>query len=267
MKKRSLDIVFLVICVAWAVIVVPRMFTGRWSPEAEMALVWAGGVLRLAFLAVATYAGAKGLQYLEIGNPTRNAQALLAGGFGAYLIAQATLFTLTIASGGNPPYPSAADLGFFVSMFLLITGVAMAIHAWLGLGLFPDGGRRAATTAAAVAVPLAAGVIVTIRTLASADVPVLQTAADMTYPILDSTLIVLTAAMLRLTLLLGKGTVGVVWRSLLAGFLAMAAGDVVYSFFAGFNLDALDPVLDVLYTVSYALLARGALLQLKLLRS
>ena len=40
-----------------------------------------------------------------------------------------------------------------------------------------------------------------------------------------------------------------------------------HSFFAGFNLDALDPVLDVLYTASYALLARGALLQLKLLRS
>ncbi len=46
----------------------------------------------------------------------------------------------------------------------------------------------------------------------------------------------------------------------------MAIGDVVYSFFAGFDLDVLDPVMDLLYTASYALLARGAVLQLHLLR-
>jgi hypothetical protein len=267
MNKRSLDIAFIAICLLWAVTVMPRMATGRWSPEAEMLLVWVGGILRLAFLLVAAVAGVRGLQYLESSNPARNSQAFLAGGFTAYLIAQTALFVLSIASGGIPPYPSAADIGFFVAMFLMIAGVALAIRAWLSLGLFPDGVRRAATAAIVAAVPLAVGVIVTIRSLASADVPVLQTAADMAYPILDSTLIILTVAMLRLTLLLGKGSVGLVWRSLLAGFLAMAAGDVVYSFFAGFNLDALDPVLDVLYTVSYALLARGALLQLRLLKS
>ena len=267
MKKRNLDIVIIAICLLWAVTVMPRMFTGRWSPEAELALVWIGGVLRLIFLAVAALGGLLGLRHLDSSNPARTSQALLAGGFGAYLIAQTALFVLSIASGGTPPYPSAADIGFFVAMFLMIAGVAVAIRAWLSLGLFPDGGRRAAKASIVAAVPLAIGVTVTIWSLASADVPVLQTAADMAYPILDSTLIVLTVAMLRLTLLLGKGSVGVVWRSLLAGFLAMAAGDVVYSVFAGFNLDALDPVLDVLYTVSYALLARGALLQLKLLKS
>lgn len=72
--------------------------------------------------------------------------------------------------------------------------------------------------------------------------------------------------LLRLTMLLGKGSVGAVWRSLLLGFLVMTVGDVVYSFFAGFDLAVLDPLLDLLYTVAYALYARGTLLQLELMR-
>jgi hypothetical protein len=267
MKKRQLDLVILAVCVVWAVLVLPRSFTGRWSPGAEAAITWAGGALRLALLAVAAFAATYGTRLLDKTNPARSSQSLLAGGFIIYLLAQATLFVLTLTSGdGTPPYPSVADLGFFVAMVLLIAGVAMAIRSWLVLGLFPDGGRRAAAAAVVAAVPLAVGVVFTIRSLAGAASTPLQEAADITYPVLDSILLILIVAMLRLTMLLGKGTVGVVWRSLLLGFLAMAIGDVVYSFFAGFNLDTLDPVLDVLYTVAYALMARGALLQLRLLR-
>lgn len=266
MKIRKLDLVLLVLCAIWAAVVMPRLFTGRWSPEAEQMIVWAGGVLRTAFLAVAAIAATMALRSLDTDNPARNSQSLLAGGFTVYLVAQVTLFVLQIVTDNDPPYPSVADLGFFVAMFLLIAGVALAIRSWLNLGLFPDGGRRAATAAAFAAFPLALGVIWTTRTLASASTPPLQKIADITYPVLDSILLILIVAMLRLTMSLGRGLVGVVWRSLLFGFLLMAIGDVVYSFFAGFDLDVLDPVMDMLYTASYALLARGAILQLRLLR-
>ncbi len=267
MKIRKLDLVLLAVCAIWAAIVMPRLFTGRWSPEAEQIIVWVGGVLRTGFLAIAAVAAIKGLRALDTDNPARNSQSLLAGGFTVYVIAQVTLFVLQIVTDNDPPYPSVADLGFFVAMFLLISGVALAIRSWLGLGLFPDGGRRTAIAGAIAAVPLLLGVIWTTRTLAAAPVPPLQKVADIAYPVLDSILLILIVAMLRLTMSLGRGLVGVVWRSLLYGFLAMAIGDVVYSFFAGFDLDVLDPVMDVLYTVSYALLARGAILQLRLLRN
>jgi hypothetical protein len=266
MKKWRLDLVMLAICVAWAVVVLPRMFTGRWSPGAEAAITWVGGLLRLTLVAVAAVAAALAVRSLDTDNPARNSQSLLAGGFAIYLLAQGTIFVLTLTHGGTPPYPSVADLGFFAAMFLLIAGVASGIRSWLALGLFPHGGRRAAAAAILAAVPLAVGVAFTIRSLAGAASTPLQEAADIAYPVLDSILLVLIVAMLSLTALLGKGTVGAVWRSLLLGFLAMAVGDVVYSFFAGFNLDVLDPVLDVLYTAAYALMARGALLQLQLLR-
>lgn len=266
MKHRRLDLVVLVVCLVWAAIILPRMVTGRWSPGAEAAIIWAGGLLRMALLAVTAVASARAAGAISVDNPARLAQSLMAGGFVTYLLAQVTLFVLQVRHGGVAPYPSVADLGFLVAMVLLIAGVGAAIRGWLSLGLFPDGGRRAATAAAAAAIPLAIGVVITVRALMGAGSPPLQMMADVGYPVLDSVLLILTAAMLRLALLLGGGAVGIVWRSLLLGFLAMALGDIVYSFFAGFDLDVLDPVLDLLYTVSYALLARGAVLQLRLLR-
>jgi hypothetical protein len=266
MKRRTLDLTLLGVCLVWAAVVLPRMVTGRWSEETELVLIVVGGLLRLALLLVASTAAVGALRVLGRDNPARVSQSFLAGGFCTYFVAQVALFGLTIASGGSPPYPSAADLGFMTAMFFLITGVALAIRAWLAFGLFPDGGRQAAVAGVCAAVPLSVGVVWTIRSLGAADVPAMQVAADVAYPVLDSTLLILTFAMLRLAMLMGRGLVGVMWRSLLVGFLAMAVGDVVYSFFAGFDLQVLDPVLDLLYTLSYALLARGALLQLRLLR-
>jgi hypothetical protein len=266
MKETRTGSVVFVVCLVWAVIVLPRLFTGRWSPEAESAIVWAGGLLRIAFLAVAAWASARTLHSLDARNPARSAQAFLAGGFTVYLIAQGTLFGLTIASGGSPPYPSVADLGFFLAMLMLVAGVALAIRAWLSLGLFPDGGRQAAIAAGVAAVPMLIGTIVVLRSFVGADLPPLQVAADLTYPVLDSILVILAAAMLRLTVMMGRGSVGVVWKMLLVGFLAMALGDVAYSFFAGFELDALDPVIDLLYTVAYGLYVLGTLMQLRLVR-
>ncbi len=266
MNKRNLDLWLFGTCAVWGVIVLPRMATGLWSPGAEAAIIWAGGLLRIGLLAVAAIAAVRSLRALDTNNPARTSQAFLAGGFSVYLIGQATLFGLTLASNGSPPFPSVADLGYLAAMLLLIAGVAFGIRAWLALGLFPGGGSKAATAAAAAAVPLAAGTFLTVRSLASAGLAELELAADIAYPVLDSLLLVLTVAMLRLTMLLGKGSVGAVWRSLLLGFLVMTVGDVVYSFFAGFDLAVLDPLLDLLYTVAYALWARGTLLQLELVR-
>lgn len=266
MKKSRAGAVIFAVCAVWAAVILPRLVTGRWSAEAELAIVWAGGLLRLAFLTVAALVSLQILRVLDARNPARASQAFLTGGFTVYLIAQATLFGLTIASAGSPPYPSVADLGFFLAMVFLIAGAALSIKSWLSSGLFPDGGRQAGLAAGAAAVPMLVGTVVVLRSLAGAELPPLQVAADIIYPVLDTLLVVFAAAMLRLTMMMGKGSVGAVWRALLVGFLAMALGDVSYSFFAGFDLDALDPVIDLLYTVAYSLYALGAILQLRLVK-
>ena len=266
MKKSRAGVVIFGVCVVWAAVILPRLFTGRWSPEAEAAIVWAGGLLRLGFLAVAALTSFRIVRVLNASNPARTSQAFLAGGFTVYLIAQGTLFGLTIASNGSPPYPSVADLGFFLAMFFLITGTALGIRSWLSLGLFPDGGRQAGRAAGAALAPMLVGTIFVLISLAGAQSPPIQLAADIIYPVLDSMLVIFAAAMLRLAMMMGRGAVGLVWRALLAGFFAMALGDVSYSFFAGFDVDALDPVIDLLYTVAYGLYALGAILQLRLVK-
>jgi hypothetical protein len=43
---------------------------------------------------------------------------------------------------GRLPYPSIADLGFGVSMLMLIAEVAIGIRSWLTLGFFEGDGRK-----------------------------------------------------------------------------------------------------------------------------
>ena len=266
MKKRTLDWAAIVVCVFWACVVLPRMVTGKYSVGVEWGITWVGGCLRLALLAVTAYAATRGLQALDRDNPSRPSQAFIAGGFLVYFMAQSTLFLLTVLSGGETPYPSIADVGFFIATGLLIVGVFLAIRAWLKLDLFPDGGRKAALAGLVVAVPLVVGVAWTISSMMAVELPRTQLAADILYPVFNTVVLVCTVAMLRLSLLLGRGMVGVVWRSLLTGFSAMSIADVMYSFLQGFDIWSLDPMLDLLYMVAYAMFARGTLLQMKLLR-
>ncbi len=188
---------------------------------------------------------------------------LLASGFCVFFAAQVTLFSIARISGGVAPYPSIADAMFVVGLILLIAGVAMAIRAWLALGIFPEGGRRAAIAAAIAAVPLGVGLTITFSSLPTNSIPLPQLLVDISYPLLDSILLILTVAMFRLTVLLGRGSVGAVWRSLLFGFLLTGIADVAFSFSIGFSLDGLDPLFDLLFTMSYVLFAHGALLQMR----
>ncbi|MCP4896740.1 MAG: hypothetical protein GY906_07150 [bacterium] len=263
MNRNTLNLSVLAICLIWAAVDLPRMVTGPWSSSSEAAISLTGSILRLSLLFITAWAATRGLRSVERDNPARASRVLLAIGFCVFFAAQATLFCIAQASGGVAPYPSIADAMFVVGLVLLIVGVAMAIRAWLTLGIFPDGGRRAMTAASIATVPLVVGVAFTLVSLPTDITPIPQLLVDTAYPVLDSILLILTVAMFRLTLLLGRGSVGAVWRSLLLGFLLTGIADVTYSFSVGFSLDWLDPLFDLLFTVSYALFAHGTLLQMR----
>jgi hypothetical protein len=263
MSRRTLNLSALVVCIIWAAVDLPKMVTGPWSSTSEAAINLTGGILRLSLLAITAWAATRGLKSIERDNPARTSRVLLASGFCVFFAAQATLFFLARISGGVAPYPSVADAMFVVGLVLLIAGVAMAIRAWLVLGIFPDGGRRAMTAAAIAALPLVVGLTITFMSLPTESTPVQQLLVDVSYPVLDSILLILAVAMFRLAVLLGRGSVGAVWRSLLIGFLLTGIADVTYSFSVGTSLDMLDPLLDLLFTVSYVLFAHGTILQMR----
>lgn len=263
MNRRTLNLSAVVICVVWAIVDLPRMMTGPLNSSIETAINLVGGVLRLGLLAITAWAATRSLKSVERDNPARGSRVTLAAGFCVFFAAQLTLFTIARLSGGTAPYPSIADAMFVVGLVLLIAGVAMAIRAWLALGIFPEGGRRAMTAAAITALPLAVGLTITFTSLPIDSTPIKQLIIDVSYPVLDSILLILTVAMFRLTILLGRGSVGAVWRSLLFGFLLTGIADVTYSFSVGFNLAMLDPLFDLLFTVSYVLFAHGTLIQMR----
>ncbi|MCP4902067.1 MAG: hypothetical protein GY906_34305 [bacterium] len=263
MNRRTLNLSALVLCIVYAVVVLPRMVTGPWSTSSELAIKVTGGIIRLLLLAITAWAATRGLKSIQRGNPVRGSRVLLVSGFYVFFVAQATFFYFQLTSGGIAPYPSIADAFFVVGLVLLIVAVTLAIRAWLALEIFPDGGRRAMTAAAIAAVPLTVGVVITITSLPTESLPIQQVLVDTAYPVLDSILLILTVALFRLVVLLGRGSVGVVWRSLLLGFMIMGVADVTYSYSVGFNLDRLDPLQDLLFTVSYVLFAHGTILQMR----
>ena len=56
------------------------------------------------------------------------------------------------------------------------------------------------------------------------------------------------------------------WVALLSGFLFGCAGDILFAYFAGLEQVHLDSLVDVMYLLSFGLLARGALYQRELVK-
>ena len=73
--------------------------------------------------------------------------------------------------------------------------------------------------------------------------------------------------LLRIAIRFRGGEVWKVWAGLLAGFLLMCVGDILFAYFTAMGREGLDPLIHVMYILSYAALARGALGQYQLLRS
>jgi hypothetical protein len=104
-----------------------------------------------------------------------------------------------------------------------------------------------------------------LRPILAADAPTLEKTLNVLYPVLDLVLLVPTVILLRLTLRFGRGPVGRIWMMLLAGFLFLCVGDVLFSYLQALGQTALDPLVDAMYILSYGSLAGGALRQLQVL--
>ena len=71
----------------------------------------------------------------------------------------------------------------------------------------------------------------------------------------------------RITVPFRGGKVWTIWASLLGGFVAMCAGDILYAYFATFGKAWLESILDALYVLAYVLVARATAKQLEAIRA
>lgn len=261
--------VFFTAMVILALLLLPKIGLADSSLYQELLtpviLVVVGSLAKLAFLAIGAVYAARCSRYFEAANPVRPGWLLLACGLALYAAGQASLGLLQLVRGSlEVPYPSVADLFFVLSMTGLFAALTVFVFAYRSAGYLGEPGRTVAVALVSVVV-LGVLLALLLRPVLAEQAPAAEQALNVAYPVLDCLLLLPTLILLRMAMDLRGGRLVRVWVLLLSGFLLIAAGDVLFAYFATLGLAALDPVIDLLYAYAYILLAWGTVVQHSLL--
>lgn len=202
----------------------------------------------------------------EPGNPSRPAWRALALALLAVFVGQAWLapFQLSLKTS---PFPSGADVFFVLSYPFLLLALLGFLRAYQQAGLPLGSGVGRLVTAGISVVVLAALAFPVLAPVARASATPLEKGLNLFYPVADFVLLVPTILLLRMSLAFRGGHVWHVWVALLGGIAFLCAGDVAFAHFSSLGLTGLDPVLNGLFLLSYALLAQASLIQRELLET
>jgi hypothetical protein len=235
-------------------------------PFSDGVLIRLAAVAKLAFLALAAWHAAQSGRRLEAGNPARRAWLLLALGLAGFALGQAVLSAYQLATG-DTPFPTVGDLFFVAAYPLLIAACARFIRAYRETG-YPVGSRLEHAAIAATVLAASAAVAQRVLTPAlRADAPALERLLNAAYPALDFLLLVPVAILVRVAWPFRGGAIFRAWTTLLAGLIALCAGDILFAWFSRLGAQHLDSFLHAAYLVAYACLARGTLLHRELLEA
>ena len=153
--------------------------------------------------------------------------------------------------GGNPPFPSAADVGYLAFYPLLYIGIALLLRrrvSTFNASLWLDG-LVAATAAAAVASAVLVRVVVD-----STHGSQLVVLTNIAYPIGDVLLLALMVFVFSVT----RWQPGRAWTLIAAGLLLNTIGDAVYLYQTAVGSYAEGTYLDLVWPVSLVLVAFAA---------
>ena len=268
-QPRRLDLAFAAVAALVAAVYLAQFLSPPGSATArlltpEATLVF-GALVKLLFLALGTAYAARAARAFEPGNPARPAWRLLAAGLALYLLGQTSLARYQVLRLESAPFPSLADVFFVAGTLAFIAGPFTFIRASRRTGL-PLGGPAQLAAIAAAGAALAAGLTYwVLLPVATAPAPFWTRAVNLTYPVLDAVLLVANLLLLDMALRLRGGSVWKVWAALLAGFVATAAGDILFAFFSVVGVSRLDPLLNMTFALSYVFLALGARYQAEIL--
>ncbi len=165
------------------------------------------------------------------------------------------------------PYPSLADAAFMAAYPFQLAAFWKFISAYRESGLPVGSSREHGILALAAAVGfLAIGFVALGPVLAAASAP-LEKLLNVAYPAFDFLILIPIVILLRITVPFRGGRIWTVWAALLAGFVAMAAADILYAYFVTLGQSWLEAVVDALFILSYILVAQATLKQHELLTS
>jgi hypothetical protein len=253
--------------IVYAAVVLPRMIAPEstlYSSFLTIALVnFIGSLIRTGALILAWWFVRLSARQFEPDNPVRPAWLLLKWGLFIFVLAQLTLAVITW-SYEKTPYPSPADALFIIAMAMIPIALLAFVRGYLGGGMLVEGRAGLMTIGLVAAVVFLVLGFLFLRPVVAAGRSWLETTVNVAYPALDAIMIVVAIVLLKLTMSFRGGRMWEVWMVLLAGFFCMGVGDILFAYFSTLEMAHLDPLLDVMFTWSYLLLALGAILNRKL---
>jgi hypothetical protein len=258
----------------WLLLAVPTaIFLGQLLfPDAALyarlagdPLIYLGTLTKLTLLGLAAWLGWGCATRFETGNPIRPAWQLLSFGLLLLFFGQLSLAPYQLFLRIPIPFPSWGDVFFVLAYPLLIAAVIAFIRAYEAAG-YPIGApaeRWVVGAGMGLLSALVGGWI--LRPVVLAPAPALEKFLNVLYPMMDFLLLIPTALLIRITLRFRGGEVWKVWLALLAGFVFLSFGDILFSYLQALGHQKLDPLVDAMYILAYGLLAKGLLYQRELL--
>jgi diguanylate cyclase (GGDEF)-like protein len=178
----------------------------------------------------------------------RMAWALFAAGIASWTLGD---IAWTAVYGGNPPYPSFADvlyLGFYPPTFLALALLVRSRVSRFNASVWLDG-VMAALAAAAVGAAVLLEVV-----LKGTESQLLATATDLAYPLGDIVLVALVAGVFGIT----GWRPGRAWTAIGAALLLTAIADSIYLYQTAVGTYTAGTILDALWPASLLLIAGAA---------
>jgi hypothetical protein len=219
-------------------------------------------------LGATTWAALVNARLMGTGTPIGRAWRLFGLGVGAFLAGELGEAVYQFGLGVLNPFPSLLDVFYVAGYPLLIAGLLGFVSAYAGAG-YPMGsaGSKALVGGAFVVAGVAALWPLLAPVVGDPATPLLERLLSAAYPLLDIALLAAVALLLRGTWRFGGGRAWQVWALVLAGLTVMIAGDLRYAYFASGGAQAVDPASELLFVVSYLLLALGTLKQRELIQA
>lgn len=165
------------------------------------------------------------------------------------------------------PFPSVGDPLFVAGALLAVAAFIEFVRVVKRSGLpLGDGFAFWWPALVVVGVLLVAGVPL-LRPIVIAGGSPAELFLNIYYPSASFVTLVPLAIMLRIGLRFRGGRLLAVWAPLSLGFAFVLISDVLFAYFSMMNVPAVEPVMDLLYASGYVLVAFGATVQYRLLRS
>ncbi len=265
--SRPMRVAMATLATALAVIFVGRAVApdlALYRMLGDYALRWIASLVEVPLLVLGATHAWRTARVFGAGNPVSRAWALIASWLGLFALGQVAFSIYPLVLRRATPLPSAGDALYGAGYVMLIAGILAFQRAYARSGFAVGTTRGRTVLAVAVGVALVEGVLLT--PVATLQASPLERALNVAYPVLDGIAMVALFVLARTVRVLRGGRAWRVWAAMLAAIAIGCAGDILFAYFFFHQLGRLESVVNLVFTASYAMAARGAYLQYDALR-